>query len=131
MIDIKIQLKLDKCVKMQMKIRDLKKLIIKCDDHSKIYVHIKQYENYEQFGVSKISSNPIHLELDLKKHHELTIEIHELKNGIERYEDDTSFGFMIIDPRFEIQQMGEFDTAQLDRNGNLHLYGLVPPRPVL
>lgn len=116
---------------MQMKIRDLNKLIKECDDHSKIYAHIKQYENYDQYGISKISSNPNHLELDLKKHHEITIEIHELKNGIERYSDDTSFGFMIIDPRFQIQQFGEFDTAQVDRDGNLHLYGIVPPRPVL
>ena len=116
---------------MQMKIKDLKKLINECDDNSKIYVHIRQYENYEQYGISKISSNPFHLELDVKKHHKSTIEIYELKNAIEKYDDDTSFGFMIIDPRFRIQQMGDFDSAQLDRDGNLHLHGDIPPRPVL
>ncbi|KKM78735.1 hypothetical protein LCGC14_1357020 [marine sediment metagenome] len=114
-----------------MKIRDLKKSIIKCNALSKIYIHIRQYENFEQYGVSKISSNPIHLELDVKKHRESTVEINELKNAIERYDDDTSFGFMIIDQRFNIQQMGEFDSAQLDRDGNLNVFGTVPPRPVL
>ena len=116
---------------MQMKIKDLKKLIMECNDLSKIYVHISQNKNYEQYGVSKVSSNPIHLELDVKKHHKSTIEIIELKNVIERYGDDTSFGFTIIDQRFKIQQMGEFDSARLDGDGNLNFYGHVPPRPVL
>ena len=48
-----------------------------------------------------------------------------------RYDDKTSFGFMIFDPRFEIQQGGDFDTAELDRDRNLHLYASIQPRPVL
>lgn len=112
-------------------VSDLKELIEKCDDHSEVYVHIRKYENYEQYYVSKISSNPIHLELEVIRHHESTIEIYELKNAIKRYDDKTSFGFMIFDPRFEIQEYGDFDTAELDRDGNLHLYAYIPPRPVL
>ncbi len=116
---------------MQMIISDLKGLIEKCDDHSEVYVHIRRLENYEQYYVSRISSNPIHLNLDVIRHQESTIEIHELKNAIRRYNDNTSFGFMIFDPRFENQEGGNFDRAELDRDGNLHLYAYIQPRPVL
>ena len=116
---------------MQMIVSDLKELIEKCDDHSEVYVHIKQYENYEQYYVSKISSNPHHLELEVKKKFESTIEVYELKNAIERYRDETYLSFIIIDPRTEIQQGGGFDTAKLDQDGNLHLYTSIEPRPVL
>lgn len=116
---------------MQIIVSALKELIEKCDDHSKVYVHVKQYENYEQYNVSKINSNPHHLELEVKKSLESTIEVYELKNAIKRYEDKTYLGFMIIDPRFKIQQGGDFDIAQLDRDQNLHLYANIPPRPVL
>jgi len=94
----------------------------------------RKWENSDYFFkliVLKISSNPIHLELEVIRHHESTIEIYELKNAIERYDDKTSFGFMIFDPRFKIQEYGDFDTAELDRDGNLHLYAYISPRPVL
>lgn len=116
---------------MQMKVSDLKETIERCDDNSKVYVHIRKYENFEQYYISRISSNPIHLNLELIRNHESTIEISQLKNAIKRYDDKTSLGFMIFDPRFEIQEGGDFDTAELDRDGNLHLYADIPPRPVL
>jgi len=116
---------------MQMKVSDLKEIIERCDDNSKVYVHIRMYENYEQYYVSRISSNPIHLNLEVIRNHKSTIEISQLKNAIKRYDDDTSLGFMIFDPRFEIQQAGDFDTAELDRDGNLDLYASIQPKPVL
>ena len=50
---------------------------------------------------------------------------------IKRYDDDTYIEFMIFDPRFEIQEGGGFDTAELERDHNIHLYANISPRPVL
>ncbi len=115
---------------MQIKIKDLKELIENCEENSKIYVHIKQYENYEQYNVIKISFNPIQLDFEVKKKHDSTIEISEIKDAIKRYDEDTLIGFMLIEPQYPIQRGGAFDKAQLDKDGNLHLYTYLQPRQI-
>ena len=115
---------------MQITIIALRELVDKCDENSKVYVHIKEYENYEQFNIIKISSDPIHLNFEVKKEYESTIKIAELKEAIKSYDENSFIQFMIMEPEFQIQRGGAFDSIQLDKDGNLHFYTYLPPRIV-
>ncbi len=115
---------------MQLTIKALKELVERCDENSKVYVHIKEYENYEQFSIIKISSNPIHLNFEVKRQHESTIKIAELKEAIKRYDENSLIQFMIMEPEFQIQRGGAFDSIQLDKDKNLHFFTYLGPRIV-
>lgn len=116
---------------MQIKILDLKKIIKNSSDDGKIFVHIKEYDEYEQYDVEKISSNPIHLNLDVRRNIGKTITVSEIREAINRYDEESYIEFMLIEPRSRISSGGAFDKAENDKEGNLHFYTYLPPRPVI
>ena len=116
---------------MQIKISDLKEIIKNSPDEGKVFVHIREYEVYEQYDVERISSNPIHLNLDVRRNIGNTITISEIREAINRYDEKSYIQFMLIDPRFQISRGGAFDKAETDTEGNLHFYTYLQPSPVI
>lgn len=115
---------------MQVNISNLKEIIKDCPDDRNVFIHIKEYEEYEFYYVERISSDPIFLDFEVRKGNKNIIKVSKIKNAIERYDDDSYIGFTIIDPRFEISRRGAFDVVKTDMEGNLHFYTYIPPRTV-
>ena len=116
---------------MQIKILNLKKIIENSPDDGNVFVHIKEYEEYEQYDVERISSYQKHLSLEVRRNIGNTITVSEVREAINRYDESSNIEFMLIDPRFQISRMGTFDKAEPDIEGNLHFYTCLQPRPVI
>lgn len=112
---------------MPVNISQLKQIIEQCPDDGNVYVYIREYEEYELYYVERISTYPFSLEFEVRKDISNTIQVSEIKNVIENYDDESSIEFSVIDPRFVIMRGGDFSNVRTDENRNLLFYTFLTP----
>jgi len=115
---------------MQVNISKLKQIIRNCPDGGNVLIHIREYEDYDLYYVERISSDLISLDFEVRRGTKNTFKVSEIKNVMNRYDDESYVEFTIIDPRFEISRGGAFDKVYKDEKGNIHFYTYIAPRTV-